>query len=562
MIGGGGKPVPLHADVEGLEIETSYRFRLLATNEFGTDEGDAETFTLNPPLTEAQSALPVGYDEATLRGEVDPSGAASEYHFEYLTQAEYEENGETFTSAQSTPVAELPAVEGFVAVEASVTGLEEGTVYRFRLIADNAVGTAKAEGPTFETLERASPQKCENAEYRVGPSTFLPDCRAYELVTPAQTLADPSTFSTVAGHRFFNSWFVAPRGPGAGESVAFRAEVAQVDGHFFRAQRAGGDHPKGGWESEVYGFNFVQGAGDEGSQGGVSADQRYMIHRHLADVTPTEQAFPVGNYLRVPSGQANRECAPEPPKEQFELSDPESEFELVGCGDLGNDLKASIDLKAEGRFVSAGGTHVIFTSDEHLDSEAPPKGVEAIYDREAGKAATEVVSLKPDGSPFGAGEEPRYFATTEDGTAVVFSVDGALYVHREGETTQVATTPNTYAGISEDGKRVFFMDEIFIPTDIGQNPPPAGLFACDVEAGPCVGKNPPGRTEIADESTFVNVSADGSNVFFTSEDVLTGEEANENGEKAKVDEPNLYAWDGTTTQLRRRPAPAGPGQLP
>ena len=276
-------------------------------------------------------------------------------------------------------------------------------------------------------------------------------------------------------------------------------------------------------------------------QAGVSSDQRYMLHGPATQIA-TELSFPIATYMRVPSGQASRDCAPEP-KATFELSDPAREFELVGCGALGTDPEAA------GRYISAGGTHVIFTSKEHLDEDAPAVGTEAIYDREAGSAAAEVVSLKPDGTPFGAGEAPRYIATAEDGEAVVFSVGGALYVHRQGQTTQVAAAPSTYAGISEDGERVFFIDDTYTPS----LPNPmiaAGLHACDVEDGDCAG---PGQEqeplEIAQNSVFVNVSAYGSHVFFLSEDALPGLEPNENGEEAEDGESNLYAWDGVETRF-------------
>ena len=542
-IGKGNKPVPVHAEISGIEPEsTRYRYRLHAENPFGEDDGEAILF--GPPLLTTQSALPVGYDEATMRAKVDPSGLLTTYRFEYLTEEEYEANGETFVGAQSTQ-GEIPPGDGEVAIEAPVTGLAQGTAYRFHILVENAAAAVEGDDPprAFETLVRAPAQDCENSEYRVGLSAFLPDCRAYELVTPAQTLGEVSTFNATAGHRFFNSWFVEPRGPGAGESVAYRALLAGLDGLFFRAQRGPGAHPEGGWESEMHGFTFVQGAGDlEGEQGGVSADQLYWLHEVLAHEAPTELAFPLATYMRVPSGQASRDCAPEP-EATFELADPDREFELVGCGDLGT------DPQADGRYISAGGGHVIFTSDEHLDEDAPPAEAEteAIYDREAGSAATEVVSLKPDGTPFGS--DARYIASTEDGEAVVFSVAGALYLHRGEQTTQVAAAPNTYAGISEDGERVFFIDATYTPT-VPNPMVAAGLHACDVEGGNCAGPEQEQEPlEIAPNSVFVNVSADGSHVFFTSEEVLTGEEANENGEKAKVNEPNLYAWDGTDTRF-------------
>ncbi len=546
-IGKGSTPVPVHAEVTGIEPEsTRYRYRLHATNPFGEDNGEAALF--GPPLLATQSALPVGYDEATLRAKVNPSGLLTTYRFEYLTEEEYEANGETFAGAQSTPEGEIPPGDGEVAIEVPVTGLAQGTVYRFRIIVENATLTVEGPPQAFETLVRPPVQNCENAEYRTGLSALLPDCRAYELVTPPQTISAPGAFSGPSGGaRFFNSWLVAPRGPGAGESVAFRGFVARVDGHFFRAERGPGAHPEGGWESEQSGLTFVQGAGlAGGAQGGVSPDQRYWLHQVFEHDVPSELAFPIATYMRVPSGQASRDCAPEP-EATFELADPTRQFELVGCGTLGTDPEAA------GRYIGAGGTHVIFTSKEPLEGDSPPAGTEAIYDREAGKATAEVVSLKPDGTAFGAGEDARYIANTEDGAAVVFTVADTLYVHRSGETTVVAEG-GTYAGISTDGERVFFIDDTYTPTI--ENPMiAAGLFACDVdvdedvEADPCAGPGAHEPTEIAPNSVFVNVSADGSHAFFLSEDALPGVEPNEKGKEAEDGETNLYAWDGTDTHF-------------
>jgi sugar lactone lactonase YvrE len=528
-IGQDSEPVSVHAEIGGVEPETTrYRFRLVAQNKFGPSAGSAGLF--GPPVPTTGNALPIGYDEATLRGEVDPSGLATTYRFQYGT--------EEGVYDQSTPAVELAAGDGAVAVKAPVLGLEEGTQYHFRLVAKNDATAQSVQGlgQSFETLARRGQRDCPNVEYRTGLSANLPDCRAYELVTPADThgIGAHAGSAGVFSNRF-NSWWVAPRGEGAGESVAYTSILPGFDGtglgDGFVAQRDPGPHPKAGWASELRGLSFGQTGGSSPLPGGVSADQRYWLWGNPGAELPTEETLPPGNYLRVPSGLALPACSP----------DPGLEFELVGCA-------SSTDPDAEGRYVSAGGAHVIFTSQEHLGADAAPEGTEAIYDRSAGGASAQVLSVKPDDSAFGVGEDATYVASTEDGTAVVFSVDGALYVHREGKTKMVAEAPSTFDGISADGERVFFMDATYPASS--KPVPPAGLFACDVEEGPCAGPgaNPP--TEIAEESIFVHVSADGSHAFFTSKVALTeaGEE-NENGEHAEEGEDNLYAWDGSGTSF-------------
>ncbi len=480
------------------------------------------TFTALPQAI-AKQAQPLSYHEATLRGEVDTAGLQTKYHFEYLTQAEYEKGGESFAAAQSTPVTELAPGEGFVSVEASLTGLEEGTEYRFRLLAENSAGLAEDEG-SFETLRRRSPQSCPNAEYRTGLSANLPDCRAYELVTPAQTNGltpnHPNDGGTPSGS--FSNWLTVQRGEEAGERLSYFTDGTlpgfegngRLDG--YRAERGAGEHPAGGWQSFIFSPGYAEsapGLSHFALQHGISSDQLYSIWESNPEPETFPQTLPQGVYLRTPAG-----------------------FEPIGRGSLGE------DLGAPSRYVSPGGAHVIFASDEHLEEEAAPKGTVAIYDRGAGEASAEVISVKPDGSAFGEGEGASYGGATEDGAAVVFSVDGTLYLHREGETTQIAAAPNTFAGISEDGTRVFYA-----ATTNGASP--AALYACDVGAGPCAGPGAHPPEEIAAAGIFAAVSADGSRAFFSSTEALSGGEENENGEEAEAGVHNLYVWDGSSTHF-------------
>jgi hypothetical protein len=225
------------------------------------------------------------------------------------------------------------------------------------------------------------------------------------------------------------------------------------------------------------------------------------------------ETLPHGVYLHTPAG-----------------------FEVMGQGSLGTDLEAL------SRYVSAGGAHAIFASEEHLEEKAAPSGTDAIYDRAAGEASAEVVSVKPDGSAFGAGEGASYLGTNEDGSAVAFSVSGKLYLHHEGATFEIATAPHTFAGISADGKRIFYAAS-------GNGASPAPLFACDTEAGSCAGEGAHSPVKIATAGIFVLVSPDGSHAFFSSTEALGGAEENENGEEALVGAHNLYAWDGTSARF-------------
>jgi hypothetical protein len=479
----------------------------------------------------ADHAHPILYDEATLRGEIDTAELQTEYRFDYLTEQEYEENGETFEGAKHSPMNELASgTTGFASVEAPLVGLEEGTQYRFRLIAQNTSPETVEDEGTFETLQRRNSSSCLNAEYRFGLSANLPDCRAYELVTPAQTdgLTPYAAAHGTSPSLAFNNWLTVQSGAGAGDSISYFTDGTLpgfegngiLDG--YRAERGPGEHPAGGWQSALFSPGYAESApGIHASplQLGIAPDQQYSAWEFNPEPETFPQTLAHGTYLRTPTG-----------------------FEVLGEGSLGKDLGA-LD-----RYVSAGGAHLIFTSEEHLEGKAAPKGTVAIYDRTAGEASATVVSLKPDGSPFGAGEDATYVATTEDGSAVVFSVNGMLYLHRAGTTTEIATSPSTFAGISEDGTRVFYA-----ATASGASP--AALFACDAKAGPCTGPGAHSPQEIASAGIFAGVSPDGSHAFFSSTEALTGGEENDNGEKADEGEHNLYTWDGTGVRFIAKLSP-------
>ena len=70
-------------------------------------------------------------------------------------------------------------------VWAAASGLAPGTTYHYRVVATNELGPAGVVGEdqTF-TTETAAQAACPNERSAAGSPAVLPDCRAYELVTP------------------------------------------------------------------------------------------------------------------------------------------------------------------------------------------------------------------------------------------------------------------------------------------------------------------------------------------------------------------------------------------
>jgi hypothetical protein len=122
------------------------------------------------------SVSDVGTSEATLHSGVNPQGLATTYHFEYGTTTSY---------GQSTSQGGAGSDSTVHAVSKSIQGLAPGTTYHYRVVAENTAETLPGPDRTFTTYLPSSPStSCPNQHFRIGASANLPDCRAYEMVSP------------------------------------------------------------------------------------------------------------------------------------------------------------------------------------------------------------------------------------------------------------------------------------------------------------------------------------------------------------------------------------------
>ncbi len=114
------------------------------------------------------------------------------YHFEYVSQKQFEAPGGEggFAGAVSTPEVDAGSGDSSEIVGEDLPGLQAGKTYRYRLAASNtAPGTSLVQGAeqvfTVPVPPSAGePAACPNEVFRTGLSAGLPDCRAYEQVTP------------------------------------------------------------------------------------------------------------------------------------------------------------------------------------------------------------------------------------------------------------------------------------------------------------------------------------------------------------------------------------------
>ena len=148
--GSGTSAVSVNASISGLELNTTYHFRLVATNSVGTTNGSDQTFTTNALTPSASTGLAtsVASNTATLNGTINPNGASTTYYFEYGITTAYGSNTISTSAGSGTSA---------VSVNANIAGLSESTTYHFRLVATNSIGTISGSDQTFTTSSSAGP---------------------------------------------------------------------------------------------------------------------------------------------------------------------------------------------------------------------------------------------------------------------------------------------------------------------------------------------------------------------------------------------------------------------
>ncbi len=152
-----------------------------------------------PPSIESSSATSVGSEGASVRARIDPNfWPDTAYHAAYATAQCIAAEGWSGSCVTDQPASgDLLLTEtvasGALATKSLFLGssqpLTPDTDYEFRFFAHSS-GGGPTEGPlgTFHTYPLPAPAKadCPNQAFRIGPSAALPDCRAYELVSPPQ----------------------------------------------------------------------------------------------------------------------------------------------------------------------------------------------------------------------------------------------------------------------------------------------------------------------------------------------------------------------------------------
>jgi hypothetical protein len=132
------------ATLEGLQMESTYHYRIAATNSIDTNHGEDQAFTPRAVL-ELSTDEPedVTSHSATIRASFDPAGDTTEYQFEW--------GKDPNNYQESTPINESGSEPGVISVSEEIEGLEDYTNYHYRIVATNSLGTSIGPDRSFRT---------------------------------------------------------------------------------------------------------------------------------------------------------------------------------------------------------------------------------------------------------------------------------------------------------------------------------------------------------------------------------------------------------------------------
>ena len=168
-VGSGTSPVAVHATLPNLISNSTYHYRILALTAAGPTPGADGTFTTAkapPTVTVVSQPSAVRSASADVSGTVNPNGKATTYLFEYGPTPKYGLATVATTAGTGTTA---------VTAHATLPNLASGTMYHYRVLAQNADGTSVSQDATFLTTG--------NRVVATGPLPVVSEAAAVKITT-------------------------------------------------------------------------------------------------------------------------------------------------------------------------------------------------------------------------------------------------------------------------------------------------------------------------------------------------------------------------------------------
>jgi hypothetical protein len=472
------------ASLPGLTQGTSYHYRLAAANANGVlSQGGSKSFKpQGPAVVSKTAATEINTDGVTFTATIDPGGGNTSYRFEYgLVDCELGP-----CSSAPLPDKDLGDPLAIQQVSEVVTGLEPNTSYHYRVVATNEFGATEGPDLVFSTYPNTSAvDACPNARVRKQTGAgLLPECRAYELVSAANAGGFDVRSDLLSG--------LAPlqAHPRAQDQVLYSLTSGAIPGVSGDPTNRGSDpylaqRGANGWSTRYVGLSAsatpsLLPFGSPLAQADLALSTFVFGGADLCD--PCFADGKVGIPVRLASGEVVQGMA--------------------GSLDPGPSLTEDGYLAKQ---LSDDGAHLIFGSASQLEPDANSNGDVSIYKRDLQAESTQVISKAPDGGPLpclqGAGT--CHGPGNPDGIAALdVSTDGSRtivaqkistdakgnrywhpYMHVGNATTTIDLAPGTtsgvlYAGMSADGTEVYFTSPDQLTSD--DHDTSVDLFRADV----------------------------------------------------------------------------------
>jgi NHL repeat-containing protein len=457
-LGNGSSDIAVSQVVNGLVGGHEYRYRIVATKPFGagTTTSFEEVFTTpaSAPTVPATFSTAVTTKTAVLEAEINPNHETTTYHFEYGT-----------ADCSANPCASIPVPDAGIGsggapvkVSKEVSGLQPGTTYHFRVVATNTTGTSEGPDTTFNTYGLpATNTSCPNQPFRIGAGAGLPDCRAYEMVSPVDknngdiiTACDTSCYRTalnqsaVGGDKFTFS--------------AIKAFAGAPAGHYSNQYLAtrGAD----GWVTKGIGAPQGTTVLDPSFAAFYDLDVAFQA---FSDDLSNAWLFDVNQDPLTPDAQAGL-------VNLYRLDNGDGSFEaLTTAAPIAPPPDRAHWLGLQG--LSADGGHAFFISTAALTPDAVVGDIRKIYQFHEGQI--DLISVLPGGGApsqnawignvFDSRSATRMHAVSADGSRVFwvagnFATEAKLYARIDGTTTvPISEVPGTqFWTASTDGSKAVY----------------------------------------------------------------------------------------------------------